>query len=198
MRLIATGIIWVALCGLLQAENPAKPTKPVKPAVAETEKPSASTQPTVINVPIDAPYVELKPMTEPDKNIRFGKIYDFVNDPDVTPVADNKPMIYEFKYFNHGAITKEQLAARKGHYYVINWKNAGPAEDLVLRFDYRQEKSRDRINTLEIAYPAAKGNLRGMFSVRGGAYAKFGKINSWRLTVLRKGKIVAEQQSFIW
>ena len=200
MRLIATGILWAALCGLLQAETPkpVKPVTPAKPPAATWQKPVVAPQSAEVEFPAETVYVEPLPMKEPDKNVRFGKIYDVINDPAVTPVGANKPMAYEFKYFNYGAITKDQLKKRKGHYFVINWKNGGEAEDLILRFDYRQEKSTDRTNTLEIAYPAARGDLRGMFSVRGEAYEKFGRVNSWRISVLRKGQIVAEKKSFIW
>jgi len=219
MRLLATGIIWAALCGLLCAETSekkpkasgtAKPpattaaassgaaAKPAPTPPAAKPAPAADSGPVVIDTPVDAPYQEPLPMKEKDEHVAFGKIYDFVNDPDVTAVASNKPLEYEFKYFNHGAITQEQLKNRKGHYFIINWKYDGPPEELVLRFDYRQQRSRERINTLLISYPAAAGHMRGMFSVRGDAYVKYGKINSWRLTVLRKGRIVAERQSFIW
>lgn len=202
MRLIAAGILGAALSVSLHAQNSARPAKPsaqtAKPASAEAQKPAPAPQQAVIEAPAETVYVEPKPMTEADKNVRFGKIYDVINDPSETAVGDNHPMAYEFKYFNYGAITKEELRNRKGHYFIINWKNGGPAEDLVLRFDYRQEKSRDTTNTLEIKYPAASGHLRGMFSVRGEAYDRFGKVNSWRITVLRKGRIVAEKKSFIW
>jgi|GEM_PF-714285 len=198
MRLIATGLIWAALCGMLYAENKGKPKKKEPPVIEEMKKPVASQQQAFSEALAETLYEEPKPMKEADPNVRFGKIYDVINDPEVTAVADNRPMAYEFKYFNYGAITKQDLKNRRGHYFVINWKNAGPSEDLVLRFDYRQERSREKINTLEIPTPSAQGNLRGMFSVRGEAYEKLGKVNSWRVTVLRKGQIVAQKQSFIW
>lgn len=201
MRLIAAVLIFGFIGASLQAEPPAKPGKPVplvKPVSAKTEKPAPPIQSLTVEAPAETVYEEPKPMKEADPKVRFGKIYDFINDPELTPVGDNRAMAYEFKYFNYGAITKEEKKNKKGHYFVINWKNEGEAENLILRFDYRQEQSREKLNTLEIPVSAAQGNLRGMFSVRGDAYEKFGKVNSWRISVIRQGQIVAEKKSFIW
>ncbi|NJK91997.1 MAG: hypothetical protein HC904_09335 [Blastochloris sp.] len=44
-----------------------------------------------------------------------------MNDRSKTPTGGDQAMEYEFKYFDHGAVTETQKANRKGHYYVINW-----------------------------------------------------------------------------
>lgn len=133
-----------------------------------------------------------------DPKVRFGKIYEFVNDPEKTKTGMDEALNYEFKYFNHGAVTKEQLRQRKGHYFIVHWQNQGEAADFKLRLDYRQTESKASVRTIELPFKNARGSKKGTFFVTGDAYEMFGSVYSWRLSVLRKGVIVAEQKSFIW
>lgn len=135
---------------------------------------------------------------QPDAKIKIGKIYEFLNDPTVTKTGASRSLAYEFKYFDHGAVTKGQREARKGRYFVVTWSNSGPAEDLVLRLDFRQMVSRDRVKTIEIPFKQARGTYKGTFSVTGDAYTELGDVHSWRISVVRGGQIVAEERSFIW
>jgi hypothetical protein len=68
----------------------------------------------------------------------------------------------------------------------------------VLRLDYRQAVSRDRVRTLEIPYKQARGTFKGTFSVTGDDYFEFGGVHSWRISLVRDGRIVAQEQSFVW
>jgi hypothetical protein len=135
---------------------------------------------------------------EKDPAVSIRKIYDFLNDQDKTPVGDSKALAYEFKYFDHGAITESQKLSRKGQYYVVSWANKGPAADYVLRIDYRQALTRDKIYTMEIPFAQAKGSYKGTFSVTGKSYLEYGAVHSWRISVVRDGRIVAQERSFVW
>lgn len=147
----------------------------------------------------------LAPVTQPwdlpleaDAQVRIRKVYDFLNDPKKTSPGSSKGLAYEFKYFNHGAITSTQQRSRLGQYFVVTWSNAGAAADYVLRLDYRQAASRDQVRTLEIPYKKARGTFKGTFSVTGDQYLEFGDIHSWRISVVRDGRIVAQERSFVW
>lgn len=133
-----------------------------------------------------------------DEKVSIGKIFDFLNDPSRTPVADNEAMRFEMKFRNHGAYNEEMKAERKGHYYVVNWSNDGPERDLVLRMEYRQRKSQDQVHTLEIPYNAVRGSQKATFFITGDAYKKLGPVTTWRVTLVADGKIVAEKRSFVW
>jgi hypothetical protein len=135
---------------------------------------------------------------EKDPAVSIRKVYDFLNDPDKTPVGDSKALAYEFKYFDHGAITESQKLSRKGQYYVVSWANKGPAADYVLRIDYRQALTRDKIYTMEIPFAQARGSYKGTFSVTGKSYLEYGAVHSWRISVVRDGRIVAQERSFVW
>ena len=133
-----------------------------------------------------------------DKNISIGKIFDFLNDPKLTPDGKDPVLKHEFKYFNHGAVTKEQIEARKGHYYIVTFTNDGPAADLVIRMDFRQLLSRDKMNTLEVPYKQVKGSVKQQFVIAGDLYKAYGDVNSWRISVVKDGKIVAQKKSYVW
>ncbi|MEM1156747.1 MAG: hypothetical protein AAGH72_00695 [Verrucomicrobiota bacterium] len=133
-----------------------------------------------------------------DDKVVIRKIYEFLNDPQVTKFGKEKSIEYEFKYFNHGAITKAQRYNREGQYYVVTWTNKGEPADYQLRIDYRQSKTRDKINTITIPYQNAEGTFKGTFSITGDHYYMYGSILSWRISLVRDGVIVAQKKSFVW
>jgi hypothetical protein len=133
-----------------------------------------------------------------DNKVVIKNVYAFLNDPERTPTGSEKSLAYEFKYFNHGAVTEGQKKARKGYYYVVSWANRAAEENLVLRLDYRQVRSRDKVHVIEIPYSNARGSYKGRFSITGDAYCQGGPVISWRVSVVRDGKIVAQNKSFVW
>jgi len=134
----------------------------------------------------------------PDESVSIRKIYEFLNDPKATKTGKDRSLEYEFKYFNHGAITQAQRYNREGQYYVVTWTNHGAPADYVLRLDYRQGKTREKVKTVEIPYPKAEGTFKGTFSVTGDDYHLDGNVLSWRISVVRNGQIVAQKKSFVW
>ncbi|MDR1191158.1 MAG: hypothetical protein LBK60_05750 [Verrucomicrobiales bacterium] len=147
------------------------------------------------------PPVERKPWDLPvqlDPNIKIGKIYDFLNDTQRTSAGHDPVLRQEFKYFNHGAITNGQRAERIGHYYIVNVTNDGPAADLIIRMDFRQLLSRDAVNTLEAEFKNSRGDYKQQFVIAGEQYRTHGDVNSWRVAVVKDGKIVAQKNSYVW
>ncbi|MFZ5805978.1 MAG: hypothetical protein ACOY3I_02045 [Verrucomicrobiota bacterium] len=133
-----------------------------------------------------------------DESFSIAKIYTFINDPKKIKTSKNQALNFERKYFNYGAVTQEQKKNKMGYYYIVSWKNHGPATDLILRFDYRQAKTKDLVHTLEIPYTQVEGFHKATFSISGDAYERFGPVKSWRVSVVRNGAIVAKEQSYIW
>jgi hypothetical protein len=131
-----------------------------------------------------------------DKRISVPLIHDVQNDGSLSVV--NPAMQYELTYLNWGAITSVQLDARRGHYFTITWKNKGPADDFIARFQYRETKSQEVIRTLTAPMAHVHGATRSYFAVTGLAYLTYGPIVSWRFTVLKGDTVVAEAKSFIW
>ena len=135
---------------------------------------------------------------ELDPKITIGKIYDFLLDEKYTPTGDNPVLKQEYRYFYYGAITPEQRSAARGHYYIVNFANKGDAADLTVRMDFRQLLSRDTVNTLEVSFPNFKGRSKQQFVIAGDMYKAYGDVNSWRISVVRNGKIVAQKKSYVW
>jgi len=131
-----------------------------------------------------------------DKRISVPLIHDVQNDG--SPNNNNASLQYELIYLNWGAVTKEQLEARLGHYFTITWKNGGPPTDFIARFQYREVKSQEVVRTLTQPMPRVHGAVRSYFAVTDKAYLAYGPVVSWRFTVLKGDTVVAEAKSFIW
>lgn len=128
----------------------------------------------------------------------FGKILEYVHDPEVTPEADDRSLRFERKYHNFGAVTQAQRRAKRGHYFYVNWHTKKRVSGVKVRFEYRQKNTNDKLYFLEVPFKDVKGWQKAVFEVVGDAYYTQGVITSWRVLVLQGGKIMAERRSFIW
>ena len=139
-----------------------------------------------------------------DQSISLNKIYTYLNDSvrgnlsKNLPPADNGMMLYEPKYWNHGAITAKDIQDRQGNIFVINWNNDGDPADFTVRLDYRQANTRERVMTKTQEYKNFDGYEKTVIKVVGDEYLRGGIVNSWRISIVRNGKIVAQEKSFIW
>jgi hypothetical protein len=132
-----------------------------------------------------------------DKRISVPLIHDVQNDGAYSG-ADNDALRYEITYLNWGAVTQEQLMARRGHYFTITWDNDGPKADFTARFEYRETRSKEIVRTLTQNMPRVSGTVRSYFAVVNQAYLAYGPVVSWRFTILKGDTVVAEEKSFIW
>jgi len=136
---------------------------------------------------------------ELDTEISLNKIYTYLNDPIKNmPVPDNAMMMYEPKYWDHGAITGKDRLDRLGNIFVINWQNDGKPGDFTVRLDFRQAMTREKVMTKTQEYKDFDGYEKTVLKVVGDEYVKGGVVNSWRISIVRDGKIVAQEKSFIW
>ena len=128
----------------------------------------------------------------------FGKILEYVHDPEVTPLAEDHSLRFERKYHNFGAVTQAQRRAKRGHYFYINWHTKERVSDVKVRFEYRQKNTKDKLYYLEIPFSDVKGWQKAVFEVVGDAYFSQGFVTSWRVMILQGGQIMSERRSFIW
>ncbi len=133
----------------------------------------------------------------PESAIKMGKIHEFRND-ETYKAGPNAALQFEKEYWSYGAITRQEKLDKRGHYFVILWSNRGPVKELQAKFEYRQVKSKDVIRTLTIDHARAHGGMKSTFAVVGQAFDEYGAVSSWRFTVWDGGKLLAEQNSFIW
>ena len=196
-------LLILAIFGLLsdspQAEDSSgvpdfRPAK-VEPTTVGAEAPAAN----VVRVP-DGMKVDLP--VEQDESVSLNKIYTYLNDSDprrkAPPPPDNAMMLYEPKYWDHGAILAKDRLDRQGNIFVINWQNDGEPSDFTVRLDYRQAMTRERVMTKTQEYKNFDGYEKTVLKVTGDEYLRGGVVHSWRISIVRNGKIVAQEKSFIW
>ena len=139
-----------------------------------------------------------------DEAVSLNKIYTYLNDSARGLLSKNMPppdqpmLQYEPKYWNHGAITAKDIQDRQGNIFVINWNNDGEPGDFTVRLDYRQANTRQRVMTKTEEYKNFDGYEKTVIKVTGDDYLRGGVVNSWRISIVRDGKIVAQEKSFIW
>ena len=132
-----------------------------------------------------------------DERVSLNKIYTFRNDRSLKTTGN--PMLdFEKKYWDHGAITAKDIQDRQGNIFVINWNNDGEPADFMVRLDYRQANTRERVMTKVERYQNFDGYEKTVIKVVGDDYLRGGVVNSWRISIVRDGKIVAQEKSFIW
>lgn len=112
-----------------------------------------------------------------------------VRDPSVT---------FESAYLLHGAVTALDQQRRFGNYFDFFWRAKRPA-DVTVRLEYRQQRLRSFTQAREVVYPNVRaGNHKTSFAVTGDDFATDGRIISWRCLLIVKGRVVAEEKSFLW
>ena len=199
MRKLLILAIFGLLSDSLRAEDSSgvpdfRPAK-VEPTTVGAEAPAAN----VVQVP-DGMKVDLP--VEQDESVSLNKIYTYLNDSDprrkAPPPPDNQMMVYEPKYWDHGAILAKDRLDRQGNIFVINWQNDGEPSDFTVRLDYRQAMTRERVMTKTQEYKNYDGYEKTVLKVTGDEYLRGGVVHSWRISIVRNGKIVAQKKSFIW
>ena len=160
-----------------------QPTTKVDAPLASKERPPDG-------MPIDLP-VSL------DRSVSLNKIFTFWNDRKQKQTGN--PMLnFEKKYWDHGAILQKDIQDKQGNIFVINWQNDGSPGDFTVRLDYRQANTRERVMTKTQEYKNFGGYEKTVIQVVGDDYLRGGVVNSWRISIVRDGKIVAQEKSFIW
>ncbi|MBX7156888.1 MAG: hypothetical protein K1X66_00680 [Verrucomicrobiae bacterium] len=145
-------------------------------------------------------FSDLRKMPEvaPSGGFSFGKIAEYVNDPEVTPVSDDKSLRFERRYHNFGAVTQAQRRAKRGHYFYVNWHTKERVSNVKVRLEYRQKNTKDKLYFLEVPFSDAKGWQKAVFEIVGEAYFTQGVVTSWRALIMQGDQIMAERRSFIW
>ena len=92
-------------------------------------------------------------------------------------------------------IDKNEL---RGDYYNFYWWNHGPAQEVTIRFEYRQAGLGNEVLAREMTYPNMHGSVCSIFKVIGDDYLENGRVTCWRALLIVNNRIVAVTQSFLW
>ena len=104
---------------------------------------------------------------------------------------------FEGAYRMHGAVTALDQRRRMGHYFDFFWR-AKRTADVTVRLEYRQQNLRSFTQAREVSYEDVRGSTRTSFAVIGDDYWSDGRVTAWRCLLIEKGRIVAEDRSYLW
>ncbi len=130
---------------------------------------------------------------------RIGKVKYYHLMPNYQARTIDPPIVFERQHFMYGAVTKKEIMERFGHYYAVFWKvNDRSAGPVTVRFEYMQEHSGLKTRVQEQIVEDIHRNNVSKFQVTGEEYQKSGRVNAWRVTVLRGKEELVSQQSALW
>lgn len=112
-------------------------------------------------------------------------------------VARDPSVNFERSYRLFGAVTALDQRRRHGNYFDFFWRVKRSAA-VTVRLEYRQEKLQTFTQAREVSYPNARGSHHTSFAVIGDDFFNDGRVLSWRCLLIEKGRIVAEERSFLW
>ena len=129
---------------------------------------------------------------------RIGKVKYYHLMPDFQVESQNPTILFEPNHFLYGAVTKEQIRARFGHYYAVFWKADDRSGPVTVRFEYQQALSGLTKHVQEqIVDDIHRSNI-SKFEVIGQEYQKSGQVLAWRFRVMRGKEELVSQQSALW
>lgn len=116
----------------------------------------------------------------------------------VTGGVQRDPSVgFEGTYRLFGAVTLLDQQRRWGHYFDFFWRGKRDAE-VTVRLEYQQEKLRSFTQAREVVYPHARGHHKTSFTILGEDFFNDGRVIAWRCLLIKDGKIVAQDRSFLW
>ncbi len=133
----------------------------------------------------------------PEKNLTVKQFYlrDQEDSQDYDPFLRG-----EKKRIFYGAVSMEERRDRLGQYYTILWadKDGAGAGEVEVLFEFQQGKTGSTVKRRSEKFAADAASGKAGFSVIGDDYFKSGKVLAWKVTLLRGGKSIASEQSYLW
>jgi hypothetical protein len=115
------------------------------------------------------------------------------------PVISKDPAItFERDRRLYGAVTKEEILARGGHYYTVHWQADDRTQPVTVRFEYRQANTGLTSRTVEEVVTDLRRTNVSEFQVTGDSYNSNGRVTAWRVSLRRGKEELASQESFLW
>jgi hypothetical protein len=129
---------------------------------------------------------------------RIGKVKYYHLMPNYVPRSIDPTVVFERQHFLRGAVTKQEIIDRFGHYYTVFWKADDRSGPVTVKFEYQQERSglSKRVQE-QIVDDIGRSNV-SKFQVTGPEYQKSGRVIAWRVSVLRGKEELVSQQSALW
>ncbi|MDZ4401347.1 hypothetical protein [Prosthecobacter sp.] len=129
---------------------------------------------------------------------RIGKVKYYHLMPNYQPRSQDPAILFEREHHVYGAVTKEQIMDRFGHYYTVFWKADDRSEPVTVRFEYQQALSGLSKRVQEQIVDDIRRSNISKFQITGQEYQKSGRVVAWRVSVLRGKEELVSQQSALW
>lgn len=129
---------------------------------------------------------------------RIGKVKYYHLMPNYAQRSQDPPILFEREHHLYGAVTKEQIMDRFGHYYSVFWKADDRSGPVTVRFEYLQALSGLNKRVQEQIVDDIRRSNVSKFQVTGEEYHKSGRVTAWRVSVLRGQEELVSQQSALW
>lgn len=105
---------------------------------------------------------------------------------------------FEQKHYLHGAVTREEQAAREGHYYTFFWQADDRSQPVNARLQYRQKGTGSAVHEKSIEVAQLRRTNKTKFDVIGDEFATNGKVTAWKFTLEQGGNEIASTKSYLW
>jgi hypothetical protein len=98
------------------------------------------------------------------------------------------------------AISITDRRNRLGKYYTLLWSDPlGVSQgEVELVFEYQQGASASLVKRISYHFPASSTKGQAEFAVIGDNYFNGGRVLTWKATLLRKQRVLATRQSYLW
>jgi uncharacterized protein YcfL len=125
--------------------------------------------------------------------VKQFKVLDTSADLSADPMVSN-----EKQRRLHGAITAAEKRERLGAYYTLLWHDpAGPGE-VEVRFEYQQAASASKVLRRSQWFAAGESSGVAEFAITGTDYLRNGRVTAWQASLLRGGRVIATERSYLW
>lgn len=110
----------------------------------------------------------------------------------------DQAVMFERQHYLYGAVSKADMIERGGHYYTVFWKVQERGSPVKVRFEYRQANDALTTKTQEVIVGDIRRSNISRFQVTGDEYINGGRVNAWRVSVLRDNVELVSHRSYLW
>ena len=112
--------------------------------------------------------------------------------------GDDPSIGFERAYRMYGAVGAVDTANRQGMYYTLHWRVQDVNQPVILRMEYRQNKTGLALHTQEQRLVPNKKKNVSSFNIIGNEYTAGGRVTSFRFSLLRGKQVLDQKRSYLW
>jgi hypothetical protein len=115
------------------------------------------------------------------------------------PEGDDPMVRGEIQRRLYGAVSNSERRDRLGQYFTVIWNDAsGVGQPVELVFDYQQASTGARVKREVRGFDPEASSGQAEFQFIGEPFREEGRVLAWRAALVRGGKELASEQSYLW